>query len=363
MKILIVMHDFRGGGAERVAIKLANGMCLDGNQVTLLVLNKEGPMINDIIDKVVIHDLNINKVSRSILGISFYIKKYRPDLIVSHMTHLNVAVTISALFTGYLSNLQVVEHNVINRNYKLLKSKTVKLSYIMAKVLYILPKKVVCVSKGVAESINDFTFAKKNISVIYNPVLKNLKVDFKLIPKENLHHFFNGNCKVLINVGSLTEQKNQEFLLDLMDKIKIIGNVKLIILGEGSERENLEKKIKDLNLSEYVSMPGFSKDVYSFIYHSDLFVLCSRWEGLPTVLIESLSLNTPVISYNCKSGPDEIITHKNGVLIDNLVVSEFSNRLLDILSDRIKLTNIQDGLERFNIDGILSLYLDGAINE
>jgi glycosyltransferase involved in cell wall biosynthesis len=111
-----------------------------------------------------------------------------------------------------------------------------------------------------------------------------------------------------INVGRLTRQKGHWFLIrSFRQVVDEYPDARLFILGEGNLREKLEDLIQELDLSENVFLLGDQENVFPFLVNSDCFVFTSLWEGLPLSLIEALSVNLPVISTDCKTGPREIL--------------------------------------------------------
>jgi len=110
-----------------------------------------------------------------------------------------------------------------------------------------------------------------------------------------------------VAVGRLQMQKDYPTLLHAFAQVRKNRPVRLLILGEGKDRLALEELIKELGLEQDVSLPGFVMNPYAYMARASLFVLSSRWEGLPTVLIEALCCGTPVVSTDCPSGPREIL--------------------------------------------------------
>jgi glycosyltransferase involved in cell wall biosynthesis len=124
----------------------------------------------------------------------------------------------------------------------------------------------------------------------------------------------------------LTAQKDFPTLIHAFARVRESHNARLLILGDGDERSTLETLVKHLGLEQDVSMPGFILNPYPFMVHAALFVLSSRWEGLPGVLIEALYCGVPVIATDCPSGPREILADgKYGRLVpvgDPLALSQ-----------------------------------------
>lgn len=165
---------------------------------------------------------------------------------------------------------------------------------------------------GVIVNSNKFKIEVKkryniNSICILNPFDFNkiLKFANKKVP-----HFFPKNCLKVINIGRMTIQKDQILLLKAINLIKDILNVYLIIIGKGREYDRLNKFIKEHNLKDNVKLLGYKKNPFPYIKHSDIFVLSSKYEGSPNVLVEALILKKLIISTDCPTGPKEIL--KNG---------------------------------------------------
>jgi glycosyltransferase involved in cell wall biosynthesis len=143
--------------------------------------------------------------------------------------------------------------------------------------------------------------------VIYNPSVMASEVLEKA--KSPLDHpwFKPDQPPVLIAIGRLEQQKDYPTMIKAFAEVRQAQPARLLILGEGRDRISLEKLIKEYGLDQDVSLPGFVSNPYAYLSRADLFVLSSRWEGLPTVLIEALCCGTQVVSTDCPSGPREIL--------------------------------------------------------
>jgi glycosyltransferase involved in cell wall biosynthesis len=116
---------------------------------------------------------------------------------------------------------------------------------------------------------------------------------------------------VILGVGRLVAQKAFDVLIEAFAHVRRSQPARLLILGEGEERPMLEALVRQLGLEGDIELPGFVANPYPYMAHAELFVLSSRWEGLPTVLVEAMFLRTPVIATDCPSGPREIL--RNGL--------------------------------------------------
>ena len=169
---------------------------------------------------------------------------------------------------------------------------------------------ITAVSKGVADDLAQAAnLCPDQIQVIYNPIVTSDLLKKSEAPLE--HPWFgSGEPPVILGVGRLTAQKAFDVLITAFSQVRKTQQARLLILGEGEERPMLEALVKQLGLEQDIALPGFVSNPYSYMAHASLFVLSSRWEGLPTVLVEAMSVGTPVIATDCPSGPREIL--RNG---------------------------------------------------
>jgi glycosyltransferase involved in cell wall biosynthesis len=197
----------------------------------------------------------------------------------------------------------------------------------LARILYASAYKIVPVSNGISKKLkSDFGF--KNFQVIHNLVdvgLENISSDTLI--KDDYVLFY----------GRLTDRiKNISLLIDAYSKSKLPGaNMKLKILGDGEDRVVLNKKSIALGLDKYIEFLEFRPNPYEIVKAAYFTLLTSRYEGLPMVLVESLALGTPVVSVDCKSGPNEIIINEqNGLLVENHNVEALTNAMNRLLEDK-----------------------------
>jgi Glycosyltransferase Family 4 len=136
-RIITVLQDLRGGGAERIAALLANGMAAEGAELTLLLLQAKGPVLDALSDKVHVTDLNIARTFKAIPVLARQFRALKPDVIIAHMTHINVAVLAAAMLAGCRRKVILVEHNQFDLNLKIVRGASVKLAYQAARILYL----------------------------------------------------------------------------------------------------------------------------------------------------------------------------------------------------------------------------------
>jgi len=360
-KISIIIPTLGGGGAERLHVNLANDWISKDYEVEFILMQNSGDngtLIPLLSQKINVINLNVQKIRYAFLPLTNYFKKTNRDIVICAMWPLTSICVLSWLFAGKRSKLFLSEHENLSKSYILerkvkawiLKS-TIKFSYPICNGL-------IAVSNGVKDDLTHLGKIKKNlVKVIYNPAATGKPV-FCEYPsvKEKI---WSGNFDHhILSIGRLCLQKD---FITLIKAFKIITknfNAKLIILGEGPERSNLEFLVKQLNLESKISLPGFVNDVKPWLSSSDLFVLSSKWEGFGNVLVEALECGLPIVSTNCLSGPSEILENgRYGKLVpteDPSAMALAIQQSLTAKHDHLKLMNRANF---FHVDKISNEYL------
>jgi glycosyltransferase involved in cell wall biosynthesis len=226
--------------------------------------------------------------------------------------------------------------------------------------------KIVVISYGLFYEINRIlSIPKDKIIVIYNPI------DPELFQKMNepINHpwFEDGQPPVILAVGRLTKQKDFPNLLRAFAIVRQYRPVRLLILGDGEDRPLLEQLAKDLNISEDVSLPGFTDNPYAFMKKSAIFVLSSIYEGFGNVLVEALACGCPVVATDCPTGPREILDNgRYGRLVPVGDHEALAKAILETLDNpdfpATKEERIQRALE-FSLDAAVEKYLQVLLPE
>jgi glycosyltransferase involved in cell wall biosynthesis len=225
---------------------------------------------------------------------------------ISSMTHTNVAAILANATARPQTRLVVVEHNQHSLNRRQ-KRGLVALSYNMVRWLYPRADLIAAVSEGVREDLARAAgLSLGGIDILHNPVVTD---DLERRAAEAVDHpwFREGEPPVVLAVGRFTRQKNFPLLLEAFAEVRRKRVARLVILGEGDLRGELEAKVRDLGISAEVDLPGFDSNPFRFMRRAGVFVLSSDWEGLPTALIEAMACGTPVVATDCPSGPREIL--------------------------------------------------------
>jgi glycosyltransferase involved in cell wall biosynthesis len=313
-RIAFFLPTLAGGGAERVALNLLQGMLERDIPLDLVVADTEGPYLEQIPDRVKIVNLGTGRVTKAIPALAKYLKETQPVGLLSHMNHANVAAILARELARSKTKLVVVEHNTLSAGKSNLRRS--KFLPPMMKLLYPRADAIVGVSQGVSTDLDcQLGFKPGTVKTVYNPV-----VDRELLTKaeKTIEHpwFQAGSPPVFLAVGRLSQQKDFSNLIQAFGLLRQRKSARLMILGEGEMRGELEAQIETLGISEDVLLPGFVQNPYAYMSNATAFVLSSRWEGLPTVLIEAMACGCSVVATDCPSGPQEILAAgKYGLLV------------------------------------------------
>lgn len=352
-KILFVINSLGKGGGERVVANLAEEMS-KGNEVTILTLkNEKFYSINNNIKYIVLSGKNKgNKIKRA-LNIRNQInqinqiireleKEVKFDLITVHLPYSHLLMSLSE----YKDKCYYVVHTVYSKKFTKLKS----LRKSMLKFIYN-NKKIVSVSDGVASELKDyFKVEAKEYNVINNPI------DLEEINKK-ANEYLEFNDKYLLFVGRLTKIKRVDILIKAYAEGTISEKYKLVILGEGEEKESLINICKEEKVFDNVLFVGWESNPYKWMKNAEILVSTSEYEAFPMNLIEALGCGTKVVSVDCDYGPREIL---KGELERFLVKSYDIKEINKVLNEAISVypNKIKKVAQKYEIQTIVNRYLE-----
>lgn len=307
-KISIFLPSLNGGGAERVMVTLANAIAERGFFVDLVLATAEGPYLKDVSTAVRIIDLKSKRIIKSLLPLVRYLQHERPTAMLSALSHANVVALLAQKISRSSTRVIVSERGLISGEHAIARGFFARLNYWLIPKIYAKADGICTVSHAASEDLANFINAPKHrIRTIYNPF--DLARISTLAAEPLDHRWFTvGQPPVIIAMGRMNEAKDFHTLIRAFSKLREKKSARLVILGDGELRSDLENLLISLNLdTDSVLLPGFVKNPFSWLARSKVFVLSSRREGLPGALIEAMACGTPVVSTNCLSGPDEIL--------------------------------------------------------
>ena len=295
-----------GGGAERGALKLAEGLARRGFEVDLVLAAAEGPRLAEIPPEVRVVDLRARRVLTSLPRLIRYLRREQPRALASVLDHANVVALWARKLSGYPGRVVVIEQNTLSEAARNGKSRRDRMMPRLVARFYPWADHVVGVSAGVSADLVRLTgLPEDKVGVIFNPIVSDDIIEKARAPVD--HPWFRDGSPVLVAAGRLRPQKDFPLLLQAFARVRARRAARVVILGEGPERPKLEALVRRLGIEDDVDLPGATSNPYAYMARSTAFVLSSRWEGLPTVLIEALSCGAPVIATDCPSGPRDIL--------------------------------------------------------
>jgi glycosyltransferase involved in cell wall biosynthesis len=331
--IAFFLPTLTGGGAERVIVNLARGMAERGQRVDLVVASAEGVLRDQVTPAVRLVNLRSPRVLRSLGPLIGYLRRERPRVMVSSMGHANLIALWAARLARQSTPVIVTVHNTMSQAATQQGRLAGRVWPYLMRTFYPWAACVVAVSRGAADDLaRTAGLSRDRVQVVYNPVITPAMM--ALADETPDHPWFRpGEPPVILGVGRLTRQKDFPTLIHAFAEVRRHCPARLMILGEGEERSELENLAGSLGLSDGVALPGFRENAMAYMAGSALFVLSSAWEGLPTVLIEALAAGTRVVSTDCLSGPREILQDgRLGALVPVRDANALSGAMLESLS-------------------------------
>jgi glycosyltransferase involved in cell wall biosynthesis len=357
-EIIIFMPSLGGGGAEKIVLRLMEGFVLRGIKVTIILATPHGRLHFEIPREVNVVHLKSKHTIFSVLKLTNYLRKYKPKLLLSHLARANRIAILSCLLSRAGTRLFVVEHNTMSvaiTKYSRLQKLILLSSY---KYLYRYAERIIHVSKAAAEDLSRMLPTGRNdVLTIYNPIVDSDKLEKNSIKPPD-PWMKSKEYPIILGVGRLTEQKDFLNLVNAFLIIKRTNDARLIILGEGNQRSLLEDAVRKLGIAEFVRLPGFVENAQQYMKYASVFVLSSRWEALPTVLVEAMACGCPVVSTDCPSGPAEILENgKYGKLVRVGDPSALADAMLETLLNPPDKKMLIERAMDFSVDSAVDEYL------
>ena len=304
-RLAFFLPNLDGGGAQRVVLNLIEGIVEQGYHVDLILAQAKGDYLSQVPDSVRIIDLKASRSLYSFLPLVYYLKQVHPEALLSAL-HVNLIALWARRLSGVSTRMVVSEHNILS--YWSQNAPTWRGRFLpLLTRFYRWADAVVAVSEGAGDHLAGIVgMPRQRIQVIYNPVVSPALQQKLQSPLE--HPWFKPHQPpVLLAAGRLAAEKDFSTLIHAFAHVRQARPARLMILGEGEERSILETQIRHLGLENDVSLPGFVDNPYAYMIRASLFVLSSKSEALPTVLIEALYCGLPLISTDCPGGAREIL--------------------------------------------------------
>lgn len=351
--LLFILPDLETGGAERIVMTLANSLPRDSFEPKIMLLRKEGGYLQYLKNDVEVIDLKVQRIRNSLPYILKGIHAVKPHIVFSGFGEVNAYLS---LFLKVFPKVKFIarETNVVSQHVT---RKEIQFFY----KFYNNYHKIICQSDDMAKDLlKNFSIKNSKIVKINNPVDFDF-IDDKLNISERPEAFLH-DYKNVVAIGNLSHRKGFDNLLKVFSRLKN-ENIRLHILGDGKDKEMLIQLKEMLGLKQVI-FHGRQENPYQFLKYADLFVLSSRYEGFPNVLLEAGACGVYSLANNCPGGINEIVIDGlNGEVSDIENHEQFSQDLLRIIHLPKNSKAVRESIfSRFSKNIILKKYIDTLLN-
>lgn len=347
-------------GVDRIVANLIRQFDAWGLPIDLLGISGHGP---DVPDDGLRHlrriDLGAAHVATALPALVRYLRREQPIAMLTDKDRVNRVAILGRRLAGSDIKLVVRLGTTVSVN---LAERAVFDRWIQRasiRRLYPLADRVIVPSEDVAADLVAYTgLPPKQIQVVRSPIVTQR---LTALAREPLDHPWlqRGQPPVILGVGELSYRKDFATLIRAFAEVRRRRRCRLVILGRGRRRETLLRLAADLGVADDVDLPGFAANPYAFMANADVFVLSSRWEGMPVALVEALACGTPVVATDCPSGPREVLCGGDvGILVpvgDASAMAEAIGDRLDSALDRVAFARAVDP---YRIDSSAAAYLN-----
>ena len=355
-RIAILLPDLRSGGAEKLHVDLSKEWEAQGVATTFVLRQKRGQLLEQLPPSSEVVNLNAPRVRNAFFPLVRYLKGSRADALLAAMWPLTVVAPLAAKTAGFSGRTIVSEHSPLSLAYAnrgWLHRQAMRYSQ---RIAYSRADARVAVSQGVARDLAEISGLTLDLfEVIHNPAAKGV-VDPLLCRPEELIGL---TGPLVLSVGTLKRVKRFDLLIDAFAQLPPSLDATLCIVGDGGERSNLERQVRELGISDRVVMPGFVRDPAPWYAHADLFVLCSDYEGFGNVLVEALEHGLPIVSTDCPVGPREILNDgRYGTLVPPDDPEGIANAIVRVASGNVDHATQRRRARDFEVQAIARRYLN-----
>ncbi|CAJ0888507.1 N-acetylgalactosamine-N, N'-diacetylbacillosaminyl-diphospho-undecaprenol 4-alpha-N-acetylgalactosaminyltransferase [freshwater sediment metagenome] len=355
-KIAFLLSCVKFGGAERVALNLAHALRGRGFSIDIVLMVNEGEFLQEAQLNFNVVDLACNKTYKLPAKFLKYVLEEKPTFVISSFWKLNFcACMVRAFWPSF--GLALWEHSSPYQT----KSTDRLYYFVVSNTLYHIANHIVAVSRGVGDLIKQNSLALKGKVVCLPNPIPGPEPILLTVARARHERWVKGNNTNIVYVGRLAPEKNPLLLLRAFIRVPdlIKKNMTLTFVGDGPLRSELEQMILDLHLCERVKCTGFQIAPYEIIARSDILVLPSNREGLPSVLIEALYCGCSIVATDCGGGVRDILQDgRFGTLVPVGDEEALAEGILTEAEMKRCFEHQVTGTARFSPDAVARLFQD-----
>lgn len=356
--VLVYVPHLRTGGGEISMLRLAEGFATAGLQVDLVVNSLVGSEL-EVSKNITLIDLSCGGTVAAVWRLAKLLRQRRPDVLLSAFPHTNVAAVAAKTLSGLDCACVVTEHAPLSLQIEQQGTLRYRLLPPLVRWAYQRAHAVVAVSGGVRDDLQRLLGPCVTPRVISNPVLSaNCEAEMALQPTDQWLR--DESLQVVLSVGRLSPEKDLVTLVRAFAKVhRDHPAARLLLAGEGPDRQRLESLVAELELSDVVRLPGRTATPLAWMRHAAVFVLASRYEGFGNVLVEAMACGIPVISTDCPVGPREILDGgRLGTLVSVGDASAMAIAIADVLANPVPAPGAREAALCYTQAAACARYLD-----
>ncbi|MBM4140036.1 MAG: glycosyltransferase [Nitrospira sp.] len=372
LRILFLHPTFTFGGAERTTANLFSRLNKDRFKVTLVASRKIAlRLYSDVVEKIIyVEDIGmgiwfdgIKSLWKDIRITGRLLLKEKPDIALGMMHYSSTILALAKKF--FRPNVKVISSPRGPSTDYLNTCFTKKSERFFLRMLFLFfcrySDGIVVPSAGTGEDcIKNFGAKRENIRVINNSIIID---EISEKGKESINMDIPDGTFVISTSGRLSSEKNIPFLLNAFSELRKTEKVKLLVIGDGPERDRLQALASGLGIKNDTTFVGFQENPYKFIRRSDVFVHTCLVEGFGNSIIEAMACGVPVIATDCPYGPGEIIKNgENGILVPVNDIEALAKAIHVLLQDERRRKELSEkGFSRsldFSVDRMVRAYED-----
>ena len=305
--IALFLPSLEGGGAERAFVDLANQFVDLGVRVDLVLVRAKGPYLSEVRSEVLVVDLQGSRTTLAVLKLFRYLRRNRPDAIISGLDTANITSMIACIAAKCSNRAIFTQRAILRECYRLQYPHTHRAWLVILRIIYARARLIITNSHSASHDLCEgFGIPLSKLAVIHNSVDINRIERLAIVDPK--HPWTTSSAKPLIlSVGSLTPRKDFSTLLRAFVIVQQSLDCNLVVLGEGSERNRLEALAQEIGVGDSVQFLGYDLNPFRWMARARVMASSTMAEGCPNVIQQALACGTPIVATDCPGGTSEIL--------------------------------------------------------